>query len=243
MRLTAFIVMTLLCAMPAFAKIDLEKSLYNAFISNDYRQWAKVVSLYEQEANLNSTEERINLIHCYYGYTSVLIDKKQTTEAKKSIAKAEKLIEEGLHQSPKNALLLDYQGTFISYKITMNKLRGLSLGKKAIALIDQAYALAPNSVQILFDKGNALYYPPKLFGGDKQAALSYFQKAIKIVEQSGKTQNNWVYLQMLFISAHCHELLGNNAEATTAYKKALSKEPNFKTAKIYYQKFLQKTEK
>ena len=50
-----------------------------------------------------------------------------------------------------------------------------------------------------------------------------------------------MYLQLLFLEAHCNELLGNTDLARKGYEKALKTEPNFKLVRDkYYPDFLKK---
>lgn len=214
-----------------FGQTALQKELYQAFLHNDVSKWETATLNYEKRANLNNNNDLLQLIHCYYGYVSVLIDKKQNTKAANAIKKAETYIEKVLKSEPDNALATNYKGIFISYHVSLNKVKAATMGKQILDLLDKAYKLNPNDVQILFDKGNSLYYRPKVLGGDKKEALKYFQRAISILERQKNTNQNWMYVQMLFLEARCHELLGNADLAKKGYEKTLRVEPRFQLAK------------
>lgn len=194
----------------------------------------------EQNTNFNKTADLLQLIHCYYGWTSELLDSKQYKKAEINIVKAEKWIDKILAKEPNNALAVNYKGVFISYRIPYNKTKAMTLGKQSKQLIKKALALNPNNVQILFDNGNAYYYPPKLFGGNKKTALGYYQKAISILEKQKKTNGNWMYVQLLMLEARCNDLLGNLEAAKKGYEKTLRAEPNFKIVRDKYYPELQK---
>lgn len=227
-------------AVVAEAQSELQKQQYQAFLSGGYKEWAKIVEQQELKINRQDLSDLLNLVDCYYVYTSELINHKESAKAKSVIDKAETLIDDALKKYPSNALLLNYRGTFYSYQVAINKMKGLSLGKKAKEYIDKAYSLEPNNVQVLFDKGNSFYYPPKIFGGDKQSALSYYRKAIRLIEGQKATSQNWKYLQLLFLEAHCLDLLEKYDKAEKVYKKVLRLEPKFKTPATYYAKMLKK---
>lgn len=228
--------------MYATSQNSVKQELYQAFLHNDTKKWEQTTKNFEKKANLNNTSDLLNLIHCYYGSVSVLIDKKENQKAAENIKHAEALIDKVLKTNPNNAEALNYKGVFLSYHIAMNKIKATTLGKQSLALINKAYALAPNNTQILFDKGNALYYTPKMFGGDKKEALTFYQKAIKIIETRKETNQNWVYIQLLFQNARSNELINNMQAAEAGYKKALKAEPNFKLVRDkYYPEFLKKT--
>ncbi len=228
---TLLLTVSLLFTGIVFGQTALQKELYQAFLYNDVSKWETATLNYEKRANLNNNSDLLELIHCYYGYVSVLIDKKQNTKATNAIKKAETYIEKVLKSDPNNALATNYKGIFISYHVSLNKVKAATMGKQILDLLDKAYKLNPNDVQILFDKGNSLYYRPKVFGGDKKEALKYFQKAISIIEKQKNTNENWMYVQMLFLEARCHELLGNEDLAKKGYEKTLKIEPRFKLTK------------
>ena len=223
------------------AQTALQKELYQAFLYNDAAKWEKATYNYEKKADLNKTADLLQLIHCYYGFVSVLIDKKQDAKAAENIKKADVYIQKVLKSDPDNALATNYKGVFLSYYVSMNKMKAATMGKQIMNNINKAYNLAPNDVQILFDKGNSLYYPPKMFGGDKKEALRYFQKAISIIEKQKNTNQNWLYVQLLFLEARCNELLGNKELAKKGYEKTLKIEPNFKLVRDkYYAELMKK---
>lgn len=235
-------ILTIMFSMFAVSQSAMKQELYQAFLHNDVKKWEQTTKNFEKKVNLNNTSDLLNLIHCYYGYVSVLIDKKEYQEAAENIKHAEELIDRVLKTHPNNAEALNYNGVFLSYHIAMNKIKATTLGKQSLALINKAYALAPNNTQILFDKGNALYYTPKMFGGDKKGALTFYKKAIKIIETRKETKQNWVYIQLLFLEARSNELTNNMQAAEVAYKKVLRVEPNFKLVRDkYYPEFLKKT--
>ena len=180
----------LLYASHLHGQTTIEKLKYDAYIQRDYVKWQKAVKYIEQNTNLSETENLQELIHCYYGLTSALIAKKMRNEAADAIKKGESLVETLLKKEPNNPLALNYKGVFIGYEIALNKMKAFTLGKSGINYINKAFQADPNNPQILFDKGNSLYYPPKFFGGNKKEALKYYQKAINILEKQNKTQNS-----------------------------------------------------
>ncbi len=206
----------------------LKNDLYQAFLTEDEKKWENLTLSFEKNANLTNTADLLTLIHCYYGWTSVQISKNLDNKATENIEKVEKWLELILKNEPNNALALNYKGVFISYQIGINKLKAPLLGKKSLTYLQKAYSLDSKNVQILFDAGNAAYYTPKIFGGNKNVALKYYKKAISIIEQQKQTDKNWIYVQLLFLESRCNELLGNEEAAKKGYEKLLKIEPNFK---------------
>lgn len=243
MKLKSHIILALflLTTTAVFGQNSFHQEIYQAFINRDIKKWETATLKFEKEANLTNTADALKLIHCYYGWTSELIDAKQFQKAEENIIKTEKLIENILAKDPNNALAINYKGVFISYRLSYNKSKALTSGKQSLKLIKQAYSLDPNNVQVIFDNGNAFYYPPKVFGGDKKTALNYFQKAISILEKQKNTNGNWIYVQLLMLEARCNDLLGNLENAKKGYEKTLKIEPNFKVVREkFYPELLRK---
>ena len=235
------VTLSLLVSGFIFGQSAVQKELYQAFLHNDATKWGNATASFEKKADLGKTGDLLQLIHCYYGYVSMLIDKKQDKKATENIRKAEIYIDKVLKSEPNNALAINYKGIFISYYVSMNKIKAATLGKQIMTYLNKACSLDPNNVQILFDKGNSLYYPPKMFGGDKKEALKYFQKAIASIEKQKSTYQNWMYVQLLFLEAHCYESLGNMELARKGYEKTMKVEPNFKLVRDkYYPELLAK---
>ena len=217
-----------------------QQEVYQAFLSRDVKKWEAVTMKIEKATDFNKTSDLLYLINSYYGWTSELIDAKLYQKAEANNVKVQKRIDEILEKEPANALATNYKGVFISYRLSYNKAKVISIGKQSLQLIKKALSLDPNNAQILFDNGNAYYYPPKMFGGDKKTALKHYQKAISILERQKNTHGNWIYVQLLMLEARCNDLLGNLADAKKGYEKTLRIEPNFKIVKDKYYPELQK---
>lgn len=213
------------------AQSALQQQRYRAFVANSVKQWKAVATASAKQVKENDKASLLEAIESYYGYTSLLIENKQKTDAKKAIEEAEVYVDKLLKLDANNPEGLNYKGAFLSFQITLNKLSGIKLGKESMAYIDKAYKLSPTNVQVLLDKGNALYFPPELFGGDKAKALGFYQKAIAQIERTNSTKNNWRYLRLLYLEGKCHEAMGNNTKANQSYQKALKVEPNFSLLK------------
>lgn len=236
MKFYKYSLLLIACSVSLFShgQGNLQKDLYQAFLLNDAAKWEKVTYNYEKNADLSSNVDLLKLIHCYYGYISVLIDKDQDKKATENLKKAETYIDKILKEEPNNAAALNYKGVFISYYVSMNKMKAPALGNQILTNLNKAYKLDPNNVQILFDRGNSLFYPPKMFGGNKTEALKYYQKAISIIEKQNNTRENWIYVQLLFQVGRCHELTGNLELAKKEYEKTLKIEPNLKLLRDKY---------
>ncbi len=233
-RYLIYIVIALLLPYNTFSQNTIKNQIYQAFIRNDLKLWKSSIKTFEKTVNFKNTKELLTLINYYYGYTADLIMADEDDQAEDCIDKAENYIERLLKIAPQNAEAINYKGAFMSYQIALSKLKAITLGKSSSKHIHKAYKLSPNNVQILFDKGNALFYPPKIFGGNKKEALKYFQKAIAILEKNKNTEQNWVYMKLLLLEARCYEEIDQAIKAKKLYQKILKIEPNFKIVKEKY---------
>lgn len=207
------------------------KAIYNAYISGQMDKWVPVMQEIENIPDL-TIGKKLELINYYYGYTGYMIDQKENKTANSYIKKAEKLIDQVLKEEPKNAAALAYKGSFISFKMFMNRIKAVALGPESMKYINRAYKTDPQNIQAIVDKGNLLYYAPTMFGGDKEEGLTFFEKAITRMEATpGVTTNNWFYLNILTLLARHYEEQKEYAKADATYRKILTTEPNFKWVK------------
>ncbi len=223
------------------AESPYRKSIYTSFISREMYKWGDIINSIEVNNLPTTIDQKLELIDYYYGYIGYLIGKKQLETAEKYVNKGDKLIAQVLKESSKNATAYSYKGSFIGYRIGINKFKALLLSSQSAAYINKAYQIDPQNIQAIIDKGNILYYAPSLFGGDKTEALKFYLKAAKLIENYKDTNQNWAYLNLLTIIALAYEKTEQPQLAKLIYDKILRHEPNFYWVKVdLYPKFMAK---
>ena len=87
MKLKSYIILALflLTTTAVFGQNSFHQEIYQAFINRDIKKWETATLKFEKEANLTNTADALKLIHCYYGWTSELIDAKQFQKAEENI--------------------------------------------------------------------------------------------------------------------------------------------------------------
>lgn len=219
-----------------------KSTIYKAYISGDMTKWASVIQHMEKQHAV-SVDANLELISYYYGYIGYLLGTKKIEQAQLYMARGEKLIAAILKASPQQATAYAFKGSFIGFRIAVSKFKAISLGPESMKYVEKACELDANNVQGLVDKANALYHTPKLFGGDKEQALKLFYRAIKLLENSRNTSDNWFYLNVLTLTAKTHESLNQLSQAKAMYEKAIRFEPEYKWVKNeLYPKLLKKME-
>ena len=218
-------------ATSAYSESTYNKTIYSAFITHDMAKWEKVIHTIEAANATNTVDQKLELINYYYGYIGWLIGQKKFTAAEKFIPKGEKLINQVLISSPKNATAYSFKGSFLGFKIGIDKCKAIFLGSDSKNNINKAMQLDPLNVQAIIDKGNLLYYSPRFFGGDKKEALGYFLKGVKLMERNKETYQNWVYLNLLTMIASVYEKTDKLQDAKLTYEKIMRNEPEIKWIK------------
>lgn len=214
-----------------FSETPYKKNIYAAFITHDMAKWENVIKTIEAANNTNTVDQKLELINYYYGYIGWLIGQKQFKKAEIYIPRGEKLIRQVLSVSPKNATAYSFKGSFLGFKIGMDKYKAIFWGPESKNSINKALELDPQNVQANIDKGNLLYYSPSFFGGDKREALNYFIKGAKLMEKNKETNQSWVYLNLLTIIASAYEKTDKLAEAKLTYEKIIRNEPDISWVK------------
>jgi len=230
------------CFAGSIEKATYTKTIYSAFINRDMRKWSELIRTLETSNDARITEQKLDLINCYYGYIGYLLGKKKYDTAEKLIDKGEKLIDEILKQSPKNATAHSFKGSYLGFRIGVCHYKAIFFESDSKLQVNKALELDPANVQALIDKGNMLYYAPRIFGGDKAKALEYFLKGAAVMEKNKETHESWVYLNLLSIIASAYEATGNLKQARLTYEKILRIEPDIVWIRDdLYPKFLAKT--
>ena len=218
-------------AASAFSETSYKKNIYSAFITHDMAKWENVIHTMESANATNTVDQKLELINYYYGYIGWLIGKKEFKKAGKLIPKGQKLIHQVLEMSPKNATAYSFKGSFLGFEIGIDKYKALFLGPESKNCINKALKLDPQNMQALIDKGNLLYYAPSMFGGDKQEALGYFLKGIKVMERNKEINQSWVYLNLLTMIAWVYVDTHKLEEAKLTYEKIMHNEPDINWVK------------
>ncbi len=220
-----------------------QQNIYRAFIAGNWKAWITEIQVNEAKKT-NDLNQKLFLIELYYGYSGFLLSKKNYDEVEKLILKADKLISSILNSEPKNSTALAFKGSFTGFKIPINRLKILQLGNESFRYVNLAYEIDNNNIQALTDRGSALFFTPKLFGGNKSEAIKHFEKAISILEKTNNTAYNWKYMNLLTLLARCYDKTDQKKKAANTYEKILKLEPDFLwVSKELYPAFLKSLKK
>jgi tetratricopeptide (TPR) repeat protein len=234
--------------LTCFARLSAQQSYrqqtYQYYLADKISAWEQVIERMRNNQASLTRAEQIDLVGYYYGYIGWTIGEGKDKQAKKDLELAEEILNKLLDKYPEMPDLYAFKGAFTGYKITMNSIRAVVLGPESMKHINHAIDIGPDRPQPWIEKGNALFYMPKMFGGSKEKAIEAYIKAIKIMEQDpGMIKDNWMYLNVLLILGQGYETIGQPKKAGAIYEKTLQHEPGFKTLKNeVYPAYLKKWE-
>ena len=207
---------------------DTNEQVYQAFISDKMEAWDHVIVSQSGRKTSLSDKQLGELVNYYYGYIGWVIGEGQKKKASSYIEEAEAIIDQLLVKHPNAPEWHAYKAAFIAYKISLNKMKATFLAKKSTSYIDRAIELGPDCQQGWIEKGNGMFYTPKLLGGSKEEARQAYEKAIRIMEKKPESiQQNWLYLNVLMMLGQSYEKTGNTSMAKSTYLKILRIEPEF----------------
>ena len=242
MLVILFIIMASQAVQQTYGQQTYRQQTYLSYLADKIGDWETIIKEMKSRQSDLSREEKIDLVGYYYGYIGWFIEEGRNKEAKKNLEEAEEMLEMLMEKYPEMPELYAFKGAFIGYKITMNSIRAVVLGPESMKNINHAIEIGPERPQPWIEKGNALFYMPKMFGGSKEEAIEAYSKAVLIMEKdSGMIKDNWMYLNVLLILGQGYETIEQFEKARTTYEKILQHESGFKTVRDeVYPAFLKK---
>ncbi len=124
------------------------------------------------------------------------------------------------------ALLSGYYGQMMG----MNPMQGMSLGPKANEAMKRAKEHGPNNPRVWIIDGTSDFYTPGMFGGDKEKALTKFEKAARLAEQGSPDDPlmpGWGHAEAHAWVGVAHMEAERYDPARTAFEAALDLNPDY----------------
>ncbi|MGB0391080.1 MAG: tetratricopeptide repeat protein [Salibacteraceae bacterium] len=201
--------------------------IYEAYSRGKMDVWLELMGRYEKNQDFSSEIDKIELVKLYYGYTAWLISVDKDELAEGYIGKSEELLDDILGKEPENSTAMALKGAFIAFEISISNLRAIYLGRTSMQLIEDALELDPDNIQANIEMGNANFYSPPVFGGDKELSIKYYKKAALEMEINDLVVNNWLYLNVMTTLGMAYEATDQFKKAKLCYEKILRVKPNF----------------
>ena len=217
--------------------------IYNAYISGDMAVWKNVMDYMQQQPN-KTTDFLAELVNYQYGYIGWCVGNDKEDEAKHYLNVAEKNLEILGKQNYSPAEINAYESAFYGFKIGLSPLKAPILGPKSVNHAKLAMEQDAKNPLGYIMCGSSEYHMPAVFGGSKEEAIRYFEKAQHLMEQdSNQINQNWNYLSLLAKIAQSYVVIKNNEKAKAYFEKIIKLEPHFLWVRDeLYPEFLKETE-
>jgi len=223
---------------------DFRAKIYDAYLDGRMDLWKATMDQMERQAVENDDPVLLyELTEVQYGYIGYCLSMKQKKEAERVLEKAEKQVELLLDTEVNQARLYSLMGAFYGYRVSLQPIKAPYFGKKSEEANQMALKLGPREPQAWMERGNIAFYKPAIFGGSKDEAVPYYEKAVELFEAGPpqRTSQSWVYLMCLAGLGIAYEETGHMEKAGEVYRKLLGKEPAFKWVRDeLYPEYLQK---
>ena len=209
------------------ARASYKSEIYQAYIINDMEHWKKVIDEMDRQKD-KSNEFLLELINYQYGYIAWCIGMDRDDQAKTYLELGERYLMLLEKREYNLSMVNGYKAAFYGYHIGMNVFQAPFLGPKSVSCAKQAIQLDDNNPFGYIQYGNTEYFMPAIFGGSKELALKYYEKAEKLMEKdSEQLKNDWNYLNLLVMIAQGYNELKQYEKTKSYYEKIISKEPGF----------------
>jgi len=219
-------------AQPVDALIEKgRKILYSGRVHFDQSEMFKARGLFERAI---AADDENYLAHYYLAYTDYnlaiyFMQKKEDEQFRKYSESSEKKLKELIKENDSDAETVSLLGALYGIQVTMNPSLATSIGSQNIALTSKAFGIEPDNPRVLLQKGISKFNSPEFVGGSKEEALKYFTQSVEAFENqtTGGNEIEWGYIDGLAWLGIAYYSLGDLESAISAYKKALTIEPDF----------------
>lgn len=201
-------------------------AIYKAYISNNMPGWKKTMDAMSKK-NSNDSEFLLQLLDYHYGYIAYCLGVDLNDEASGYLKQAWKIVEKLESSDYKPASIQAYKSALYGFEIGLGPYLAPFYGPKSMSAAQKATEKDPGNPLGFIQLGNMQFYMPPAFGGSKQEAIAYFNKAMLMLENQGLTTGNWQYLSLLATLGQAYCKVGLKQEAIMTYEKALQFEPEF----------------
>ncbi|MBW6536922.1 MAG: tetratricopeptide repeat protein [Mariniphaga sp.] len=205
-----------------------KQQVYQAYISGKMEGWKTAIGIMEKQKK-NDPDFLLKLINYQYGYVAWCLGNDKKNDAKHYLSLLEKNLERLKNTAGETAEFHAYTAAAYGFKIGLSTWRAPFFGPKSMEHAEIALAKNNQSFQGNMEMGNIWNHMPSIFGRSDEKALSYYSKALEIMESKSEEikRHNWIYLNLLTLVGQMQKEMGNTDSARKYFEQALQIEPNF----------------
>lgn len=229
---------------PIMAQSEEQAMAYQAYLSTNKSLWKQLVNNCTKEFGSDPSHENLyQLTLAQHGLlNATMADQDEDLfdeHYKKTKKNLEKLIDADHEAGNAKALLSSIYGMEMAY----SSWKGMFLGSKSSSNLDQAKKIAPSSPLVWQVYGGSKLFTPAMFGGDKEEAVTSFEKSVRLYEADPDLmKSNWRYLDALAWLGQSYHKTGKTEKAKQTFEKALEIEPGFGWVKFVLLPAINKTQ-
>ena len=178
------------------------------------------------QADLSNNDAEANYVAAYADYRIAgagqrNVDANRIT-INDALARAQRRLETlSTRATPMQAEALALLSSVYGWEISMDPVKGMTLGMKAGTTIAQAEKLDPSNPRVLLIKGIGKLFTPPLFGGSREDALQSFQAGIANLPAVRYTAVNWGLDDLYIWRGMTEQGAGEVAKARASFQQAL----------------------
>ncbi len=202
--------------------------IYEAYVLNRMPVWESTLQAMEASYERQPHPELLyDILLAQYGLIGYLLGTGERDRGARLLGKANDRLKELSEMPGYETTALVFESSFTAYRIALRPLRAVQLGPRIYRLLDHAADQNGDYPRVWIEKGNSAFFTPAVFGGRKENAIAYYQKAVAIFEQHTPRNHRWLYLSTLVSLAGAYEQTGQTDRAIETLEKALEYEPRF----------------
>jgi tetratricopeptide (TPR) repeat protein len=221
------IIIIFLFCLSTNIKASYKSDIYAAFVNNNMPGWKNTINRMESLKNDNN-DFLLELVNYQYGYIAWCIGNNKNDEAREYLELADNNISILSKDSKNLSIVNSYKAAFYGFRIGLNKLMAPFFGLKSINCAKLAMDLDKENPFGYIQYGNIEFYMPNVFGGSKKEALTYYLRALEIMEKNeDNIVENWNYLSLLIVIAQSYSYLDDFPSSISYLEKILKIEPGF----------------
>ena len=206
----------------------MQNNIYKAYVLSDMSLWEKTLEEMQSMYNrIPSNALLYDILLAQYGLIGYYLATDQKSKARQQLDLADGYADRLSGVPAYQPAAWVFQAAFLAFHINLRPLQAVRLGPRSYRLIDQALEADPGYARVWIEKGNAAFYTPPVFGGDRPGSVGYYQEAIRLFEADLPNNHRWLYLSALVSLANAQKANGHVEDAIRTLEKALRKEPRF----------------
>jgi hypothetical protein len=168
-------------------------AFFESYLAGNMAPWPGLIGEMEK-VKVADLSWQMEMVKAMYGLVGYQLGAKNKDLARFYVNKADTYLDKLLKDHPSNAQIHSMAGAFYGYKIALAFYKAPFLGPRCLSHIEKSIELDPSEPMGYIIKGSSLLYRPVAFGGDKNKALGYYNKALKLMESRDHSKCSWQHM-------------------------------------------------